>query len=187
MASLPELSKVALVASSDAHSLSQMGREYTDLLVEELSDRGVFDALRHHRISRYTGLPPKIGKYHRSACTRCGILEDPPPLFSCPLCGGEVVMGVLDRITALGHQRDAGYRPPYRHQVPLRRFPGIGPKTLAALTARWPREEDILWQVPPAELASMLSPKVVQAIMAQRQGILRIQPGGGGIYGKVVV
>lgn len=186
---LAELAEVPFLASSDAHSLGQMGREFTDLLAEEVSFRGVLAALQQGRIRGYTGLPPALGKYHRSACPHCGILTEAPPLLHCPRCGGKVVMGVLDRIVLLAGEGASlpGDRPSYRHQVPLRALPGMGPATLARIAARWPREEEVLWRVPEPDLLPVLGVRATAAVMGQRLGRLHIFPGGGGGFGRVEV
>lgn len=116
----------------------------------------------------------------------------------CPACGRNgLVGGVLDRIMEIARGAGANVaaaaesstraRPPYAHVIPLRYVPGVGPATLRRLLGRFGTELDILHRVPEEELAAEVGGRLAARIVAARggAGLLRIDPGAGGRYGRV--
>lgn len=132
----------------------------------------------------------------------------------CPACGRNgLVGGVLDRIMEIargaganvaeaasrpgraatlaspgdGAESFARVRPPYAHVIPLRYVPGVGPATLGRLLRAFGTELDILHRVPEKELAAEVGGRLAARIVAARggTGLLRIEPGAGGHYGRV--
>jgi PHP family Zn ribbon phosphoesterase len=132
----------------------------------------------------------------------------------CPACGKDgLVGGVLDRIMEIARGAGANVaaaarrpvrtataespgdaaesfaraRPPYVHMIPLRYVPGVGPATLRRLLRVFGTELDILHRVPEAALAAEVGGKLGARIVAARggTGLLGIEPGAGGHYGRV--
>lgn len=191
---LAELDRVAFLSNSDAHSLEKIGREYNELLLAELNWGEMLKALYHQegrKIIANWGLDPRLGKYHRSSCADCGWTAgdgEPPQLVCCPACGSKgLVPGVLDRLVAITPQPAAGgTHPPYRYQVPLQFLPGLGRRTLERLLTAFGTEMAVLHQVPAADLERVAGAKIAAMILDCRQGQVRIQPGGGGTYGRIL-
>lgn len=189
---IDELADRAFLSSSDAHSLPKIAREYTEFSLPEPSFAEMAAAIRGRgkgRITANYGLDPRLGKYHRSGCKRCGaITTSAPPVTACPACGGDVVKGVLDRLTEIadrdGHKSPRS-RPPYIHQVPLEFVPGIGPKTLDKLISTFGSEMAVLHDAAMDELAPVVGEAVARRIVMARSGQLMVQSGGGGTYGTV--
>lgn len=189
---IDELGSRAFLSSSDAHSLPKIAREYTEFRLEEPSFAEMVAAIENRgdrRIAANYGLDPRLGKYHRSACKRCGrVAVEPPPITVCPACGGDVVKGVLDRLTKIADFDVAPsrpLRPPYVHQVPLEFVPGVGPKTLGKLLDAFGSEMAVLHDATLERLAGVVGEAVAKRIVAARSGRLAVRSGGGGTYGTV--
>ncbi|HEY8347819.1 MAG TPA: endonuclease Q family protein [Symbiobacteriaceae bacterium] len=193
---LPELSRFTFLTNSDAHSTDRIAREYNVLHLEAPTFAELVRALREEggrRVAANYGLDPRLGKYHRSYCSACRRrLEGDPPVLACPVDPAHpLVPGVLDRI-ALYRERQAGVdrkprqRPPYIHQVPLQFVPGLGPRTISRLLARFGTEMGVLHRADPAELAEEVGPRLAALVVAAREGRLALEAGGGGVYGKVL-
>jgi uncharacterized protein (TIGR00375 family) len=191
---ISELSKFTFLSNSDAHSLSKIAREYNILEIEELSYEEVIKALYrgdNRKVIANYGLDPKLGKYHRSFCPLCNtITTEEPPVTVCKSCGNEnIVVGVLDRITIIQdylEPRHPEHRPPYYYQIPLEFVPGIGEKTYELLISTFGSEMGVLHKADPESLARVVGRDLSKLIIKAREGTLKLTPGGGGIYGKVV-
>jgi uncharacterized protein (TIGR00375 family) len=195
--SLPELSAFTYVTNSDAHSLANIGREYNRLLLAEPSFDEWVRALRGEegrRVAANFGLDPRLGKYHRTYCLGCDArVEGEVPALRCPVHPAhKVVVGVLDRIGHIGQWQAARFepiprvRPPYRHQVPLSFVPGLGKRSLGRLLEAFGTEMGVLHQASEEALAEVVGPGLARLVVAAREGRLAIEPGGGGIYGRVL-
>lgn len=191
-----ELDAFSFVTNSDAHSLAKIGREYNRLRLAEPSFSEVVKALggREGRgIAANYGLNPRLGKYHRTYCESCSSILDESDIAAdrCSFCGSsKIVRGVMDRIEAIADREAppselAGIRPPYFHQVPLEFIPGLGPKLLEKLLARFGTEMNILHRASAGELTDAAGARIAEAIVASREGRLLVDAGGGGRYGRV--
>jgi uncharacterized protein (TIGR00375 family) len=188
---LSELEHVTLFSNSDAHSLPKIAREYNRLELTENSFAGLAKLVYEKQgqvIANY-GLPPKVGKYHRTYCLVCEkIVEGEPPMLSCPRCGSQkVVTGVMDRLVSIAdreliHTPD----PRYIYQVPLSSLPGIGPKMYKRLLEGFGTEMAVLHHASKEDLIRVAGEKAAQWILGSREGKLVFQEGGGGVYGRVV-
>lgn len=194
---LPELSALAFVTNSDAHSLGKIGREYNHLLLAEPSfDEWVLAlrGLEGRRILANYGLDPRLGKYHRTYCLTCDQrVEGEPPVLHCPEGHGhKVVLGVLDRIRHYRAWQEGRFerlpreRPAYVHQVPLSFVPGLGKRSFERLLAAFGTEMGVLHQATPEALADVVGAKLAGLVVGAREGRLQIESGAGGIYGKVL-
>lgn len=189
---LSELHSRTYLSNSDAHSLATIGREHNRLRLRQPTFAELKLALAGadgRAVTGNFGLDPRLGKYYRTVCLRCRQrAAGPPPVLTCPACGSErVVTGVRDRLAALadGAAGSGPVRPPYVPQVPLRMLPGLGPRRLQRLTARFGSELAVLHEVPEAELRQVVEPALAALIIAARRGQLGVEPGGGGRYGRV--
>jgi Uncharacterized conserved protein len=187
---ISELDPMVLFSNSDAHSLPNIAREYNIIDQVDSSYGGLFDLIRgtNKRNVRNYGLPPKIGKYHRTYCLNCEkVVTAPAPQLVCPDCGGErVVMGVLDRLVSIADRPMGQHNNTYVHQVPLRQLPGVGPKMYERLLKAFGTEMAILHHIDADKLHSIAGEKTTRLIMKAREGKLTVEAGGGGIFGRVV-
>ena len=107
----------------------------------------------------------------------------------CPKCSSEkVTFGVFDRIELIKDKKEfksPKHRPPYIYQVPLTFIPGLGAKTIEKLLNTFGTEMDILHKLSKDDIESVVGEKVANTIIAAREGNIKIQSGGGGVYGKL--
>lgn len=191
---LSQLDRYPFLTNSDAHSPGMIGRECNELLVAEPSFTEWAMALRGEggrRIVANYGLHPALGKYHATYCPDCrrALPEGAGALSACPHCGGKrLVRGVAQRAAMLADReepRHPPHRPPYRHQVPLSFFPGVGPKKREALLSA-ATEMDILHRLPAERLRELAGETLADLILRAREGRLAFAPGGGGTYGRLI-
>jgi uncharacterized protein (TIGR00375 family) len=183
---ISQLASLAFLTSSDAHSLPRIGREHTQFKLQELAFGPLIQALKGqggNAIVANYGLDPRLGKYYHSCCGRCGSLQGHK---TCEKCGGTMSPGVAQRIDQLGGDyRPPPGRPPYHHQIPLAFIPGCGPKTITKLIEAFGSEMAVLHQVPWEDLRPCVGETIADRILANRQGTMEIQGGGGGTYGRI--
>lgn len=187
---ISETDRYPYVASSDAHSLINIGREYMRVRVAAAGFEELVMAFRGDKgrgIEGLYGLNPALGKYHRSFCPSCQKVADiPHPVFSCPNCSQKMVTGVWDRVMSI-RDRDVlpGARYPYYYRVPLHFLPGIGPKTRQKLKERLGGEIKILEEASVEQIAEVAGKKVAGLIEDMRLNKFCITAGGGGRYGRI--
>ena len=190
---ISELESKTFVTNSDAHSLPKIAREYNKMLVETISFKEIIKALKGEegrKVLCNYGLDPKLGKYHRTFCDNCNkVIETKEPVTNCPYCGSnKVTFGVFDRIDLIKDKKESQSpksRPPYVYQVPLTFIPGIGTKTVDKLLDKFKTEMTILHKLSEDDIEAVVGEKIAKEIVKAREGKMKIQAGGGGIYGKV--
>ncbi|MCL6515779.1 MAG: endonuclease Q family protein [Alicyclobacillus sp.] len=188
---LSELRDISFITNSDAHSVQKIAREYNVLRVADASFTEVAQALARESgraVVANHGLHPALGKYHRTACAACG-RPWPDGQTVCPCGGKRRTQGVYDRLLAVRDQEHPvhpPHRPPYVHQIPLEFVPGLGPKSLERLFSAFGTEMAILHEASVDDLAEVVGRTLADRIDEARTGRLRIQTGGGGVYGKVL-
>jgi uncharacterized protein (TIGR00375 family) len=144
------------------------------------------------RILANYGLHPQLGKYHASFCNSCkkAIPDEEQASGSCPFCGStKLTRGVSDRIVQLADRLQSIHpegRPPYRPQVPLTFFPGVGPAKRERLFAEIGTEMEVLHHIPRERIAVVTGDKVADLIVGVREGKALFASGSGGSYGRIV-
>jgi len=145
------------------------------------------------------GMPPEEGKYNESACIRCfkhyTMRESVMKSWKCT-CGGTIKKGVKDRVNELAsfpEPRYPDHRPPYIHIIPLSEIIakalGVGTNTKGVqgiwnvLIDKYGSEVAVLIDVD--VLNSGVDKRVIDAIIAFREGKVKVHPGGGGQYGQI--
>jgi uncharacterized protein (TIGR00375 family) len=202
---IADLSTRTFLSNSDAHSprINKLAREFNQMQLQNLSYEDLCLAIRREGGRQTTlnvGFYPEEGKYNRTACTRCyrqySAAGKDELMGRCPACGGRIKLGVADRVTLLADYEKPvhpDHRPPYLHIIPLAEIiaQALGHKSAMtggvqrcwkALTEEW-AEIEVLMQADPAQLPA--EPRVIEAILAFRQGRVEVLPGGGGRYGEV--
>lgn len=190
---ISELENKTFVTNSDAHSLPKIAREYNKLQVEDISYKEVVKALKGEdgrKVIANYGLDPKLGKYHRTYCDNCNnVIETKEPVEICPKCGSnKVTFGVFDRIELIKDKKETQSpknRPPYIYQIPLNFIPGIGGKTIEKLIDHFETEMNILHKLSKDDIEGFVGEKIANSIERARNGEMKVQSGGGGVYGKV--
>ena len=190
---ISELETKTFVTNSDAHSLPKIAREYNKMEVEDISFKEVVKALKNEdgrKIVANYGLDPKLGKYHRTYCDDCeSTIETKEPVTTCPRCGSEkVTFGVFDRIELIKDKKETKSpktRPPYIYQIPLGFIPGVGTKQIDKLLEHFGTEMTILHKLSKDDIEAVVGEKIANKIIEAREGNVKIESGGGGVYGKV--
>lgn len=201
---IAELGCLTYLSNSDAHSpyVNKLAREFNRFEMEDIS----FDELKMAIIREKgrkpvlnAGMPPEEGKYNESACIRCfkhyTMRESVMKSWKCT-CGGTIKKGVKDRVNELASFDEPRYpvhRPPYVHIIPLSEIIaealGIGTNTKGVqgiwnvLIDKYGSEVAVLIDVD--VLNSGVDKRVIDAIIAFREGKVKVHPGGGGQYGRI--
>ena len=163
------------------------------MLLEGISFKEIIKALKNEdgrKILANYGLDPKLGKYHRTFCEKCGKpLEGQAPITHCPNCdSSKITMGVFDRIEIIKDKEETkspDFRPPYIYQIPLTFMPGLGAKTIDKLLKNFETEMNILHKLSKDDIEAIVGEKIANTVIAARDGNVKIQAGGGGVYGKL--
>ena len=202
---IADLSTRTFLSNSDAHSprINKLAREFNQMQLQDLSYGDLCLAIRREGGRRTTlnvGFYPEEGKYNRTACTRCyrqySAAGKDELMGRCPACGGRIKLGVADRVNLLADYEKPvhpDHRPPYLHIIPLAEIIAQALGHKSAMTGGVQRcwkaltqdrtEIEVLMQADPAQLPA--EPRVIEAILAFRQGRVEVLPGGGGRYGEV--
>lgn len=186
---IEELHDYTFVSNSDAHSLAKIGREYQEILMYEPSFQEFLFALheiKDRKIIRNFGMNPKLGKYHTTVCAKC-LTNLSKDSTICPNCGSKkIVKGVADRIKELADSETIKQkRPPYVYQVPLEYLPKLGPKTFDKLLDAFGTEMNVIHGISHDDLTEVISEKLADLIIKNREGKMLIEAGGGGKYGSI--
>ena len=190
---ISELENKTFITNSDAHSLPKIAREYNKILVEDISFKELIKALKNEggrKILANYGMDPKLGKYHRTYCEICcKNIPGIAPVTKCNTCDSRnITMGVFDRIQIIKDKTSSispSNRPPYNYQIPLTFIPGLGNKTIHKLLDVFETEMNILHKLSFDDLEAVVGEKNARNIINSREGKMRIQEGGGGVYGKI--
>lgn len=201
---IEELQDIPFLTNSDAHSPwpHRLGREFNEIEVDDLTFEGVSQAILDKKIKANYGFDPRLGKYHKTACTKCYRvydIEDALKLkMRCP-CGGVIKKGVDYRIYELStwsEPHHPQHRPPYIHILPLAEILsliyGKGVTTVFVqkiwkqLVESFGNEIEVLIYASLDEIEKV-DPKLTPVIRSFRNKNLQIRPGGGGRYGKILL
>ncbi len=201
---IAELQCLTFLTNSDAHSpyVNKLAREFNRFEMQEIS----FDELKMAIIREKgrkpilnVGIPPEEGKYNESACIRCykhyTFRESIIKNWRCS-CGGTIKKGVKDRVNELASfdmPKHPAHRPPYLHLIPLSEIIamalGLGTGTKGVqgiwntLIELYGTEVSVLVD---ADIKnSGVDARVINAIIALRDGKVKVHPGGGGQYGRI--
>jgi uncharacterized protein (TIGR00375 family) len=201
---IEELQDIPFLTNSDAHSPwpHRLGREFNEIDVKDISYKSITDAIGEKNITANYGFNPRLGKYHKTACTRCfkiyDIEEAKKLKMRCP-CGGTIKKGVDYRISELAKWKEPHnpeHRPPYIHILPLAEIISLGydkgittvfvQNIWKELVQKFGSEIAALIYAPLEELKN-IDEKLGTLIKSFRDNTLKIQSGGGGRYGKIIL
>ncbi|RLG57617.1 MAG: TIGR00375 family protein [Hadesarchaea archaeon] len=205
---IAELADLTFLSCSDAHSPwpDKLGREFNRFELSEPTYSEVIKGILRkngRRISLNVGFDPRLGKYHRTACSRCFKqfeLEHAKSLrWRCDECGGWIKKGVWDRVNELAtydEPKHPPHRPPYLRIAPLAevialalgyRDPHVPEvrSTWEKLVVRFGNEIGVLLEAGHEALVEVAGPRVAAVIKAFRENTIHVIPGGGGRYGRL--
>ncbi|MBI4438880.1 DNA helicase UvrD [Candidatus Woesearchaeota archaeon] len=200
------LDNITLVSNSDSHSAWpwRIGREANIFELKELSYKAIIKAIRSKEIKATIEVDPAYGKYHLDGHRNCGVCLSPKETSqnnnNCPKCLRKLTIGVLNRIEQLA-DRPEGHRPentaPYHSIIPLSEIIAATTgnttsspktwKTYNTLIEQFGTELNVLLNATEEELTKTAGQSLTPAIMANRHGQIKIQPGYDGEYGKPIL
>lgn len=199
---LKQLDDKAIVSFSDAHSFWpwRLGREATIFDID-LSYKNIIKALRTKKGLKETiEVNPSYGKYHFDGHRNCNICFSPTESIKkkdiCPKCKRKLTIGVAHRVEELA-DREEGYRPKnavnFITLMPLAEIISNLLGTSLATKAMFQEfyklmkagnEFDILLNTPLEELKKVTHEKIALAIIDNRNGKIKVDPGYDGVYGR---
>lgn len=191
---LSELDRFTFLTNSDAHSTGMIGRECNEILLAKPSFEEWSLALScrgGRKVMTNYGLHPQLGKYHTTFCSSCkkALTAENELAGQCPTCGSHrLIRGVAGRIQQLADRDKSIHplsRPPYRPQVPLSFFPGVGPAMRERLFAEVGTEMEILHRISEERLSEVAGDKIAGMIIRVREGKAIFEAGSGGRYGSI--
>lgn len=203
------LDKFALVSNSDSHSLHpwRLGREANVFSFDDLTYRNFTQAIikKDPKHFLYTiEVDPSYGKYHYDGHRACNVRFSPEQSKKhnniCPVCGKPLIIGVLHRVEELA-DRPEGFVPkgaiPFRTVLPLSELLAAVYDTTAAtkkvmvesekLIKEFGTELNVILDAPEDRLRPLVHEKVLKALVANRAGKIKIEPGYDGLYGTPVI
>jgi uncharacterized protein (TIGR00375 family) len=206
---IKELHRLTFLTNSDCHSPHpvRIGREFNRFQVNDATFDEIKKAILRtggNKPVLNVGLPPQEGKYHETACRSCYThytLEDALRRKWRCSCGKQIKKGVKDRINEKADfkkPRHPDHRPEYIHLIPL---PEIITKAVGqrnpftkTVTRHWndlinccTSEINVLLESDINKISTVAPPVVTKAIQAFREHKVKIIPGGGGEYGKIIL
>jgi len=202
---LSQLDKYTLLSNSDAHSFWpwRLGRE-ANVFDIELTYDNLITAIRNKKGFLYTiEVDPNYGKYHLDGHRACNICLEPKESLKnnniCPKCKKPLTVGVLQRVEKLA-DREQGFKPknaiPFKSLIPLSDIIsvvlgyGVASKKVSSeyykLINNFDNEINILLNIEKNALVKVTDKKIADAIIATREGKIKIKPGYDGVYGQPV-
>lgn len=205
---LSALDKYTLVSNSDSHSpwTYRMGREANVFELEELTYKNLIDAIRKKDRKRFLftiEVDPSYGKYHWDGHRSCGVYMPPKEAKKynniCPVCGRPLTIGVLHRVEELA-DREEGFVPKnaiqFKRLLPLAELIARRYKTSLyskkvkekeqRFIKRFGSELNVLLNAPKKELEEV-DKRMVDVILKNREGKIKIRPGYDGVYGEPII
>lgn len=200
------LENMAIISSSDAHSLPNIAREATLFDLKKLSYFEIFDALKT-KDKRFIGTIeffPEEGMYHFDGHRNCEICISPEESKKnnnlCPKCHRPFTIGVMNRVEELA-DKAAGFKPtvalPYYSLIGLEKIIGnvlrVGRQSKKVrikffnLIENLGSELGILLDVSKEELIKVAGPEIAEGVIRVREGKVKIDPGCDGQYGKIKI
>ncbi|MFH0986851.1 MAG: hypothetical protein V1911_02255 [Candidatus Micrarchaeota archaeon] len=202
---LSSLDRYSLVSFSDSHSPYpwRLGREATIFDLEKPDYSEMIEALRNKgsgKLKSTIETNPAYGKYHYDGHRACNVSMSPQESAKvkniCPVCRRLMTIGVENRVEELA-DRPMGFRPEGAHDfkslLPLGEIvaglygAGLATKKVqeesSRLVSAFGSELNVLLKAPEKALTEISNEKIVQAIIRNRAGEIKVQPGYDGEYG----
>ncbi len=206
---ISELDNITLLSNSDLHSYWpwRIGREANVFEFKELSYKNILAAIRERKgFVETIEVNPSFGKYHFDGHRLCNVVMSPQESTEhkniCPKCGSKMTIGVLNRVEQLAAEdRPEGFMKkdavPFKSLIPLSEiiaelngFPVASRKTWQiynSLIERFGNEFNVLLEAAEPELKKAVDEKLAAAILKNREGKIKVEPGYDGVYGKPIL
>lgn len=200
-----QLDRFQMVSFSDCHSYWpwRLGREATVFDIE-LTYKNLINAIRTgDGLVETIEVDPNYGKYHFDGHRNCGICFSPKETFGhkgiCPLCKKPLTIGVQYRVDELSDRETTRKinAKPFKTIIPLHEIiskvieSGINTKKTweiyNLLIDKFKTEFNVLLDAKKSELKEIIDGKLVDAIILNRKGKIKVIPGYDGEYGILIL
>lgn len=201
---ISKLDNYALISNSDSHSVTKIGRE-ANVFETDLSYDAIVEAIKSKDKKKFLytiEFFPEEGKYHIDGHSACGVTLMPNQTRQlkgiCPKCNKPLTVGVLNRIESLA-DRPVGFKPlnaiPFKNLIPLDEIIMESLKVKSKsqkvselynlLIKSIGSEIHILTESSLEDVSKASNKLIAEGIRRVREGLLHIEPGYDGVYGKV--
>ncbi len=199
------LNKKTIVSFSDSHSFWpwRIGRESTIFSIGKLNYKNIIKAIRQNTIKTTIETDPFYGKYHYDGHRNCNFSCSPKKTKElggiCPICKKPITIGVEYRVEELADQTEKPKNAkPFYKLIPLHELIAIAigfslssKKTWEIynfLIEKFENELNILLNVEKDQfMREKINEKLIDLIVKNRTGSLKIKPGYDGVYGQVML
>jgi len=203
---IKELENKSIVSFSDAHSFwpFRLGREAT-IFNKVNSYKEVIEQIRNNSFIATVETDPAYGKYHWDGHRNCGFscsTEETEKLGGiCPVCKRALTIGVENRVEKLA-TNPLDFKPknakPFYTLLPLHELIALITETdmqskrvwdiYNSLIREFKDEFNILLNVGKEELIrKQVDEKLIDLILKNREGKIKVRPGFDGEYGKAII
>jgi PHP family Zn ribbon phosphoesterase len=202
---LSELNSRAIVSFSDSHSFWpwRIGREAT-IFEKADSYQDILNSIRENKIIGTIETEPGYGKYHWDGHMDCNFSSSPEESKKingiCPVCGKSLTIGVANRVNEIQDQiiEENRNRKKYYTLLPLHELIAFSKGSTLSSKKTWEiynkiiekfeNEFNILLNVSKEDLIRELKDdlKLVQLILDNREGKIKVKPGYDGKYGELI-
>jgi uncharacterized protein (TIGR00375 family) len=202
------LDNVSLVSNSDSHSPwpTRLGREL-NVFDADMNYKEITNIIKEKDPKKFLytiEVDPAYGKYHWDGHREHNVSLEPKESIkyhnTCPVCGKTLTIGVLHRVEELA-DRPEGFIPknaiPFKKLLPLSELIAAVYNTQPFSKKVWEEsmklikelgsELNVLLEAPEDKLKLLTHEKIVEIILKNRKGELKIQPGYDGVYGKLIL
>jgi uncharacterized protein (TIGR00375 family) len=203
---IKDLQGISIISFSDSHSFWpwRLGREATIFKLEgEINYDLILKQIRENSFIGTVETDPAYGRYHFDGHASCGFscsFEKTKELNGiCPKCGRPLTVGVEFRVEELAENEFVyeGKKKFYR-LLPLHEIisshigMGMNSKTVWGVYNKlindFKNEFNILLNVSKQELLNKdANPKLVELILKNREGKIKVKPGYDGVYGQAII
>jgi uncharacterized protein (TIGR00375 family) len=201
---LKELGKMSIVSFSDSHSFwpYRMGREAT-IFKKPGSYFELIEQIRKNDFIGTIETDPSYGKYHHDGHRNCGVSFNPKETREvggiCPKCKKRLTLGVEYRVDQLSQFEEGEkenklfFRILPLHEI-ISFYVGFGMTSKKVwgiyedLIAKFSNELNVLLNVSKEEmLGKEIDSSLVDLILKNREGKIKVKPGYDGVYGEATL
>ncbi len=200
---IKELENRAIVSFSDAHSYWpwRLGREAT-IFQKTNSYLDLIKQIRENKIIGTIEVDPSYGKYHWDGHRNCNYSCSPEKTKKldgmCPVCGKPLTVGVEYRVDELSEKTNVKDKKMFYKVLPLHEiislYTGVGVNSKKVwviyneLIQKFENEFNVLLFVQRDDFVKAeINSGLIDLILLNRNGNIKVEPGYDGEYGKAVL
>ena len=199
---LKQLQDKTIVSFSDAHSFWpwRIGREAT-IFSSINSYKDILNEIRENKILGTVEVDPAYGRYHFDGHRACKFSCSPQEAKRlnniCPVCKKPLLLGVDHRVDDLADFKERKSMKKVYKLLPLHeliaaaRASGLNTKKVWGdynkLIKEFGDEFNILLNVDKDKLLKVVDEKIVELILENREGKIKVKAGYDGVYGEMVL